>query len=360
MPPAVCTHRREATPYLTLRACGSVPFWYRTIPVTLPEASFVKEVWASTALSRALPMHCKVLVEKSLHSWINGGNWMRPVVLFVLLLTGCATGAGGPNDNSGLGNCAWRVCVRPINTNSGRAYQAINREPVPATIVLTFRSPGNLRLRAGRPIETVVPARSDTILVHMSDVLRDPSNSAGLSIAIDLGASTTEADADYLYAVPFGGERPRELIQGFDGTDSHLASMRYSLDFAMPQGTPILAARGGTVFYLQDGFTRGGTNPDLLERANLVAVAHRDGTMASYGHLRSGIRVSVGDTVRVGDVLGSSGATGFVGQPHLHFHVGKRMLGEPGRTIPIKLRGRDGRPLNLEVGSLFAPGREAG
>ena len=135
---------------------------------------------------------------------------MRPVVLFVLLLTGCATGAGGPNDNSGLGNCAWRVCVRPINTNSGRAYQAINREPVPATIVLTFRSPGKLRLRAGRPIETVVPAQSDTILVHMSDVLRDPSNSAGLSIAIDLGASTTEADADYLYAVPFGGERPRE------------------------------------------------------------------------------------------------------------------------------------------------------
>ena len=117
--------------------------------------------------------------------------------------------------------------------------------------------------------------------------------------------------------------------------------MRYSLDFAMPQGTPILAARGGTVFYLQDGFTRGGTNPDLLERANLVAVAHRDGTMASYGHLRSG-------------------ATGFAGQPHLHFHVGKRLLGTPGRTIPIKLRGRDGRPLNLEVGSLFAPGREAG
>ena len=114
------------------------------------------------------------------------------------------------------------------------------------------------------------------------------------------------------------------------------------------------------MFYLQDGFTRGGANPDLLERANLVAVAHSDGTMASYGHLRRGLRVSVGDTVRVGDLLGFSGATGYVGQPHLHFHVGKRMLGEPGRTIPIGLRGRDGRRLRLEVGSLFAPGREAG
>jgi len=283
---------------------------------------------------------------------------MRPVVLFLLLLTGCATATGRP-DNRSLGNCAWRVCVRALNTASGRAYQAINREPVPATIVLTFRSPGNLQPGAHVPIETVVPAESDLILVHMRNVLQDPSIGAELSIAIDLGASTTEADVDYAYAVPFGGTRARELIQGFDGADSHLASMRYSLDFAMPQGTPILAARAGTVFYLQDRFTRGGPNPDLLERSNLVVVAHSDGTMASYGHLRLGIRVTVGDTVRVGDWLGSSGATGYVGQPHLHFHVGKRLLGAPGRTIPIKLRGRDGHLLSLEVGSLIAPGREA-
>ena len=91
----------------------------------------------------------------------------------------------------------------------------------------------------------------------------------------------------------------------------------------------------------------------------MVVVAHSDGTMASYGHLRRGIRVSVGDTVGVGDLLGSSGATGFAGQPHLHFHVGKRLLGAPGRTIPIKLRSRHGHLLSLEVGSLIEPAREA-
>ena len=71
---------------------------------------------------------------------------------------------------------------------------------------------------------------------------------------------------------------------------------------------------------LQDGFTEGGADPELLERANLVVVAHSDGTMASYGHLRLGVRVSVGDTVNVGAFRGLSGATGFAGQPHLHFH----------------------------------------
>ena len=283
---------------------------------------------------------------------------MRLLVMFSLLLTGCATATGRPDIRS-MGNCAWRVCVRAINLPSGRAYQAVNREPVPATIVMTFRSPGNLLPKGLRPIEQVVQPESDRILVRMSEIVRDRSIGAALSISIDLGSSTTEADADYLYAVPFGGNRARELIQGFDGTGSHLASMRYSLDFAMPEGTPVLAARAGTVFYLQDGFRRGGADPNLLERANLVVVAHSDGTMASYGHLRRGIRVSIGDAVRVGDLLGLSGSTGFAGQPHLHFHVGKRLLGAPGRTIPIKLSGRDGRLLELEVGFLVQPARRA-
>ena len=254
-------------------------------------------------------------------------------------------------------NCAWRVCVTYIDTPSGRALQAVNREPVPVTVVLTFRPSGNLRPGADLPIERVVPPESSAVLVRLRTIVQDESIRARLTIAIDLGSSTTEPDADHLYAVPFGGDSRRELIQGFKGTDTHLASMRYSLDFAMPEGTPVLAARAGTVLYLQDAFTVGRADPDLLERANLVVVAHGDGTMASYGHLTPGIPVSVGDTVAEGDVLGLSGLTGFTGQPHLHFHVGRRMLRAPGRTIPIKLKGRGGRLLDLTVGSLIEPTR---
>ena len=242
-----------------------------------------------------------------------------------------------------------------MTTASGKAYQAVNEEPVPATIVLTFRSSGNLRPGANLPIERVVPAESSEIVVHLRSIVRNESIRPRVTIEIDLGSSSTEPDADHLYAVPFGGDARRELIQGFDGADSHLASMRYSLDFAMPEGTPVLAARAGTVLYLQDGFTEGRPDPDLLEQANLVVVAHSDGTMASYGHLMPGIPVSIGEFVDEGDVLGSSGATGFAGQPHLHFHVGLRMLGAPGRTIPIKLGGRDGGTLDLAVGSLIEP-----
>ena len=281
---------------------------------------------------------------------------MRPPVLFLMLFAACAPITPGPAAR-GLANCAWRVCVTPLNTPSGRTYRAVNGEPVPATVVLTFSSPGNLRPGADLPIERVVPPESSVILVHLSTIVQSEDIRPRVTIGIDLGSSDTEPDADYLYAVPFGGDSHRELTQGFGGAGSHLASMHYSLDFAMPEGTPILAARGGTVLYLQDGFTEGGADPSLLERANLVVVAHSDGTMASYGHLTRGIPVSVGDAVGEGDVLGWSGATGFAGQPHLHFHVGQRMLGTPGRTIPIQLRDRDGHVLDLAVGSLIEPAR---
>ncbi len=284
------------------------------------------------------------------------GRFVLPLVLFLLLLAGCATATRGPGIREDA-NCAWRVCVTFVNTPSGRGLQAVNREPVPATIVLTFRSSEDLRPGADLPIERVVPPESSAILVHLRTIVQSEAIRPRVTIAIDLGSSSTEPDADHLYAVPFGGEARRELTQGFGGAGSHLADMRYSLDFLMPEGTPVLAARAGTVLYLQNGFTEGRADPDLLERANLVVVAHSDGTMASYGHLIRGIPVSVGDAVSEGDVLGWSGATGFAGRPHLHFHVGLRMLRAPGRTIPIKLRDRDGRVLDLTVGSLIEPAR---
>ncbi len=283
-------------------------------------------------------------------------NEMRPPVLILMLLVACAPATRGAGTRT-PGNCAWRVCVTSVNTPSGRAYQAVNREPVPATIVLTFRSPGNLRAGADLPIERVVPPESTTILVRLRQIVQTEAARPRVTIGIDLGSSSTQPDADHLYAVPFGGDSRRELSQGFGGAGSHLGDMSYSLDFLMPEGTPVLAARAGTVLYLQDGFTEGRADPNLLERANLVVVAHRDGTMASYGHLTAGIPVSVGDAVGEGDVLGWSGATGFAGRPHLHFHVGLRMLGAPGRSIPIQLRDREGHILDLAVGSLIEPAR---
>lgn len=124
----------------------------------------------------------------------------------------------------------------------------------------------------------------------------------------------------------------------------------------MPEGTPVLAARSGTVV-VQDGFKEGGTDPDLLQSANIVVVAHSDGTMASYGHLAPGILVTVGESVEEGEMLAYSGLTGFTGKPHLHFHVGVRLLGNPGRTIPVRFKDSTGHPVNFDEGATLEPAK---
>jgi murein DD-endopeptidase MepM/ murein hydrolase activator NlpD len=277
---------------------------------------------------------------------------MRRLALLLLLVatTGCGSVAPGRS-----AQCAWRVCVSHVDGPVGRDYRATNREPVPVTIVMIFRSVENLRLPPGRRVTTVVPPRTTVDLAHLRAIDASRPKGANVAIQIDLGSSTNPGDPELTYSMPFGGSEPRELVQGFGGPETHLASMHFSLDFAMPVGTPVLASREGTVLLVQDGFTEGGADPSLLERANLVVIAHSDGTMASYGHLSKGIRVRRDDRVPEGGLLGYSGATGFAGQPHLHFHVGSRMLGEPGRTIPIEMRDNHGHLVDLSVGSFFEP-----
>lgn len=268
----------------------------------------------------------------------------------------CASSAGRSTASTD-GNCEWRVCVRWSDTRSGRTYFVVNSGPVPATVRLDFRLLANLRRPASLPIERIVAARSSATLAFLEAVTRGAPVAAQSSISIDLGASDTRPD-DYLYGIPFGGTEARPLVQGFNGTETHLLGMRYALDFAMPEGTPIVAARSGIVVHVQDGFTKGGPDPDLLERSNLVVVGHSDGTLAFYGHLSPGIPVAVGDSVKEGESLGRSGATGFAGRPHLHFHVGVRALGDPGRTIPIRLKDSTGRRVELETGRSYEPSRQ--
>jgi murein DD-endopeptidase MepM/ murein hydrolase activator NlpD len=281
---------------------------------------------------------------------------MRNVlILGVLLVAGCAAGASvWRGEGARRGRCAWNVCVTTEDDERGRTYLARNDEPVPVTVVMSFGFLDNLQRPEGGRVERVIPPDS-TVRVRL-DRMVPGTFAADLSISIDLGASTTEPEA-YPYAVPFGGRAPRPVIQGFEGAETHIGSMRYALDIGMPPNTPVFAARDGVVLYIQDGFAEGRADPEFLERANLVVVAHRDGTMASYGHLSRGVEVEVGDTVGVGDLLGWSGRSGFAGRPHLHFHVGVRMLGEPGRTIPIELVGSDGSVLDLSEGAAIRPAR---
>lgn len=93
----------------------------------------------------------------------------------------------------------------------------------------------------------------------------------------------------------------------------------YAIDFGMPIGTRVIAARAGEVVAARGKFNDG-NNEDTKE--NFVFLRHSDGTVARYFHLtRGGALVKVGDRIKRGQLIGLSGNTGQSPAPHLHFDV---------------------------------------
>lgn len=125
-----------------------------------------------------------------------------------------------------------------------------------------------------------------------------------------------------VYHYPFAPGEKYRMVQGFGGGFSHRGASRYAVDFAMPVGTPVHAARGGVVIDLVEHHNRGGASRRYSRYANFVNILHSDGTTGEYYHLKQhGAAVEIGDTVKAGDLIGFSGNTGFSSLPHLHFAV---------------------------------------
>ena len=97
---------------------------------------------------------------------------------------------------------------------------------------------------------------------------------------------------------------------------------RFCLDFYLPQGTPIIAARLGIVTETENGYNKASYRRSFMPKCNYVYIRNSDGEESVYAHLAFGsVRVRVGQQVRKGQILGLSGQTGYATYPHLHFGV---------------------------------------
>src|SRR5262249_50312845 len=122
------------------------------------------------------------------------------------------------------------------------------------------------------------------------------------------GSPRAHHDANCVYQLPFASGSAFRVVQGHDGGFSHTGEDRFAIDFGMPEGTPVLAARGGLVVLVRDGFDVGAPDPSLRKKANFVFVRHQDGTLGEYVHLlKDSIRVKVGDTIETRQKIALSG-----------------------------------------------------
>jgi murein DD-endopeptidase MepM/ murein hydrolase activator NlpD len=200
---------------------------------------------------------------------------------------------------------------------------------LPRWIQVSLENAQNIQADRGLPLRLVLQPGENRELMALSAI--DPYRGSSYSLSSIQGFGNPDANPDLsiAYLLPFEHGTKHAVGQGYLGQATHQGI--YALDFDMPEGTTITAARGGLVASVKDDSDSGGASPAFARLGNYIDVLHDDGTWATYAHLKNrGALVREGEAVRAGDPLGLSGQTGQATGPHLHFSVQKaRWSGAP-------------------------------
>ncbi|WP_119291889.1 M23 family metallopeptidase [Streptomyces sp. YIM 130001] len=124
----------------------------------------------------------------------------------------------------------------------------------------------------------------------------------------DDGANAQRAGLPGVFAKPLRRQYRVSARYGIKG--NWVAGHHTGIDLAVPTGTPVYAAGGGTVVLA-------GWSGDY---GNAVTVRMAGGHYAVYGHL-SRVRTRYGATIKAGARIADSGSTGRATGPHLHLEI---------------------------------------
>lgn len=233
---------------------------------------------------------------------------------------------------------------------------ASNRLPGPVEMEVSPRETANMVADPPLPHRVVLPPHSSAPVVELR--MADPRLGGGIRYAYGymLGSPYARHREDSAYLPPIPPGSAYRISQGFFGPYTHQGEQnRHAVDIAMPEGTPVHAARGGTVLVAQDGSGESGDETPG-DNANHVRILHDDGTMAVYAHLAPGrTRVRPGDPVTAGQVIAYSGSAGRANGPHLHFVV-QHNAGMHLESLPFRFTFPDGKPREPAEGMVLENG----
>jgi len=238
-----------------------------------------------------------------------------------------------------------RVKLETRKHAGGETLLVRNDLYAPVDVELKFEGVQNAVGVPDKPIRWVLPPRSQIRLATLAP--RDPAQPLRYTPRLRHALGDPRLlPKPYRYPLPWRGG-PFRLTQGANGKYSHFTPKgRYAVDIAMPEGTPIVAARGGMVVRVENDQSGRGDNPS----GNFVRILHDDGTMGVYLHLMKGsVAVREGQRIDAGSRIARSGNTGNSTGPHLHFVV-QRNVGLAVESIPFEFAQPVGSLPNFAVG----------
>ncbi len=241
--------------------------------------------------------------------------------------------------------------------NRSVRFTARNEYVVPVEVILALDDLRNLGMPdPDQPLRWIVDPKSEQVLLELEALADNAVPEADFRYIWLPGDPRAVHAPERPYRAPFAAAREHPISQAFPMGITHTTpDSYYAVDFAMPIGTDIYAARGGVVFEVESTNYRGGTD---MERdgpaANVVRIMHDDGSHAVYAHLNwNSIRVQPGDRVERGEYIADSGNTGFTTGPHLHFVVlvnrGMRLV-----SVPVIFEGANSSEVVPQTGNIIS------
>jgi hypothetical protein len=196
-----------------------------------------------------------------------------------------------------------------------------------ALVGIPYRSkPGSVHLKlvwaSSDGIQTKKIPLKITIGSYKKDILKVDSRRVNPNKKDQKRANHEHQEVKHIYAsgskarlwdIPFKLPVENEITSLYGNKrvfNGRLKSYHNGVDFRSPTGTPAFASNSGIVRLAKNLFYSG----------NAVIIDHGTNIFTIYAHL-SKIKVTAGQRIEKGQVIGLTGATGRVSGPHLHWGI---------------------------------------